>query len=165
MPDLLTHALVNSVLPAGRLRRRELAVFVFGGAFPDLASRTPAILMSRLLQPGLDEAGLSWLIQGCTALHVPVGFLALSVALTAALPAFLLGGLSRRRMALLVALGGLVHLGTDVMQEHLKPAYRYLFPLSMRPLELGWFDADLGFLSWPVLLPLAVWAIRRAPAD
>lgn len=165
MPDLLTHALVNAVLPAGRLRRRELGVFVFGGALPDLASRTPAILMSRLLQPGLDEAGLSWIIQGCTALHVPIGFFAVAVGLAAAAPRFLLGGISRRRLALLLALGGLVHLLTDVMQEHLKPAYRYLFPLSMRPLELGWFDADVGFFSWPVLVPLAVWAARRAPAD
>ena len=164
MPDLLTHTLVNLVLPGGRMRRPELVVFVFGGVLPDLVSRVPTLSLARVVQPALLARGvdLDWLINGFAALHLPLGYLAATLVLAMAAPGWLLGQLSRWRLWGLLAAGGALHLGLDVMQSHMKPGYRYLFPFSMRPLELGWFDADLGFVTWPVLLPLAWLAWRRS---
>ena len=164
MPDLLTHSLLNLVLPMGALRRRELGVFVFGGVLPDLVSRVPTLFISRFIRPllGRTAVDLDWLVNGFTALHLPIGLAAACGLLASGLPGFLWGGISRRRALALLVGGGAVHLLADVTQAHMRPAYRYLFPFSMRPLELGWFDADLGFMTWPVLLPLAWLAWRRS---
>ncbi|MCO4768743.1 MAG: hypothetical protein KDA24_01840 [Deltaproteobacteria bacterium] len=164
MPDLLTHTLLNVALPAGRLRRRELLVFVFGGVLPDIVSRVPAISISRTIQPIAVSQGvdLDWVVTGFGALHLPLGLLFVVTALAAGLPRFLLDGVPRRRLAALLLGGGVAHLLLDVMQWHVRPSYRYLFPFSMRPLELGWFDSDVGFFAWPILVPLAWWAWRRS---
>ena len=74
----------------------------------------------------------------------------------AALPRFLLSGLGRWQIAGLLLAGAAVHLGVDVMQEHLRPSYRYLFPVSMRPCELGWFGAEASLTWWPWLIPATV---------
>lgn len=167
MPDLLTHTLVNTVIAGGRLPRRSLAFFVFGGVLPDLVSRVPTLAFARVVRPLLSRwhVDLDWLVHGFAALHLPVGFVPVCAFIVACLPKHLLGGVPRVHAAGLLAAGGAVHLLADLMQEHLRPGYRYLFPLSLRPLELGWFDADLGFVSWPLLLPLAWWAWRRAPQE
>ena len=164
MPDLLTHSLLNLVLPWGRLRRDELGVFVFGGVLPDLISRVPAMALGRWLQPVLsDDMDIDWFINGFSALHLPAGYAAAAVFLASALPRFMISASSRLRVFTLLLGGGLIHLGMDMFQSHLRPAYRYLFPLSLRPMELGWFDPDLGFYSWPLLVPLAWFAWRRSP--
>lgn len=167
MPDLLTHTLLNTVLPFGRLRRRELAVFVFGGVLPDLVSRLPSLLLSRLVQPWLLHRGwdLDWVVGGFEALHVPLGLLTVSVTLVSLAPGVLLGGLDRVRVGKLILGGGAVHLMIDLFQHHLRPGYPYLFPFSLRPCEVGWFDADTAFISWPVLLPLAVFAWSQSPRE
>jgi hypothetical protein len=166
VPDLLTHTLLNLVVPWGRLRREELGLFAFGGVLPDLVSRVPTLAMARLAQPALLSRGidLDWLVNGFAALHLPLGYLGVVIACASALPRFLLGSLTRSRICALLLGGGALHLAVDVMQSHMRPGYRYLYPFSMRPLELGWFDADLGFLAWPVLLPLALYTWRRAAA-
>ena len=163
MPDLLTHSLLNLALPWGHLRRDELAVFVFGGVLPDFISRVPAMTLGRGVQPLLEEhVDIDWLINGFNVLHLPVGYAAATIFLATILPRFMIGPASRLRLSALLLAGGAVHLALDMLQSHMWPGYRYLFPFSLRPLELGWFDPDLGFFSWPILLPLAWFAWSRS---
>ena len=156
MPDLLTHAIVNLALPVGTLRPAHLGWFVVGGALPDLASRGPALALSRGLQPLLQDSGLDldWLIMGMSFLHLPLGVATLSLLAGAALPGWLLRDVARWALVRLLLGGACVHLLLDVMQHHLRPGYRYLFPFSMRPCELGWFSAEASLTWWPWLLPL-----------
>jgi len=158
VPDLLTHTLLNAALPVGTLKPRHLACFVVGGVLPDLASRVPGLFIARFLQPLIPEGGpdIDWLIMGHEFLHVPLGVVLLAGLVGAALPRFLLGGLGRWQIAGLLLAGAAVHLGVDVMQEHLRPSYRYLFPFSMRPCELGWFSAEASLTWWPWLIPATV---------
>lgn len=155
MPDLFTHTLINAALPVGALRPVRLACFVAGGVLPDLASRLPAISLARgvfpFLPPGVD---LDWLVLGLGFMHVPLGVVALALLVGAGLPGFLLAGLGRWDIVRLLSLGAAVHLALDLMQRHTRPAYQYLIPFSMRPCELGWFDADASLTWWPWLVPL-----------
>ena len=163
MPDLLTHTLANVALGAGTLERRRALTFIVGGVLPDFLARVPGLVLSRVVQPlvlerGIDlEAG----IKGSGALHLPLGYLLACGVLALALPSRLLFGLPRRDVFGLLFLGGCVHLVLDLCQRHVRPSYIYLYPFSLERFELGLWDADLAFVSWPVLVPLAWWAWRR----
>ncbi len=156
MPDLLTHTLLNAALPAGTLRPSRLVCFVVGGVIPDLASRVPALALSRGLQPLLKGRGpdIDWLILGTDFLHIPIGIVLLALLVGAGLPKFLLSGLGRWEIVGLLTAGASLHLLLDSMQHHLRSTYLYLFPFSMQPCELGWFGAEASLTWWPWLVPV-----------
>ena len=119
------------------------------------AAVLPALTLARGLQPLLPEGvDIDWLVLGLAFLHLPVGLAFLAILIGAALPGFLLSGLGRWQIVRLLLAGATVHLVLDVMQRHLRPAYEFLVPLSQRPCELGWFDADASLTWWPWLVPL-----------
>ena len=165
MPDLITHAVVNALLPRRSARPHEVWAFVFGSALPDLASRAPSLFVARVIEPRLLASGPaldSWTI-GLNFMHGPLGVTLLSVVLAAAWPAWSRLSASRWRLAWLLTLGAMVHLALDLGQIHLEPAYRYLWPLSLRPLQLNVFDPEISVLVWPLLLPLVLLRRRGWP--
>ena len=160
MADLLSHTLVN-YLVGHRLPRPELRWLVGGAILPDLSSRgLPITLHGLNLRVGRllgTDAGVAFNVS-LELMHSLFGAAFLAVVLAAVLPAHVLG-LSRRRAAWMFWLGGLLHVGLDLVQSHVLPGYHPFYPLTKVAWELGWMSPYLSPLFWPVLLP-AAWLAR-----
>ena len=159
MADLITHAavgyLLHSVFPARW--RWSAPVFVAGNVLPDLLSRLPSLglrVVAEVLPVPLAAIYL-W-----EPLHMPAGMVLSSYAI-----ALLSVAAGRRRVfwALLSGMG--LHLGLDLLQDHLGVGYMLLYPLSTDTYELGLIGSEATVPLAPVLALLALlrWRwLRRA---
>jgi hypothetical protein len=133
MPDLFTH-LVAARAPGLFVRdRRLVALLVIGTFLPDLASK-----------------GLYWVLRAGdwygSGTHSILGVLA--IAYLAGL--FVEEQLRRPAFAML-ALGGLVHLGVDLIRDNMGAGPSCLFlPFLTGSLDAGWIDPENVVLLIPV---------------
>ncbi len=162
MADLITHSCVALLWKVASTPGRPpsanrwrlpngVATFVLGTCLPDLLGRVPAMALTTLRWqvPAIPE----WTVYLWSPFHVPVGILVMSVLAAQAFPTR-----ERRRTAIQLAGGGLLHLAVDVLQTHLGIGYLLLFPFSMWDFELGWIGSEATVLVVPFLLPLTMFA-------
>ena len=166
MADLASHLLVNHIAGLRVLDRVRLGFLVSGAVLPDLASRVPRILLNAMVESGWVESSRTTfrLMMGFDFPHTPVGVVLVACAVALLLPSRLAVPPGRASIALLLSLGSFLHLAVDVMQLHLMPGYRYLYPLSIEAFELGWISTEHSLLSIPVLLVVA-WLLGRRRDD
>lgn len=155
MADLVTHAAV-ALLAQRLVRSPQVACFVAGSVLPDLLSRLPSMFFAevdRRVHP------LPTLLQfGWEPLHLPVGMALASTALALLFPE------AQRRQVLRALLGGMaLHLGLDVLQDHLGQGYLLGFPFIRGSFELGWIGSEATVPLAPLLALLALWSWRRPP--
>lgn len=157
MADLVTHACVATLarLPFG-VDRPRLFVFVAGSLLPDLLGRGPELVFTQLyvLVPAIPV----WTSQVFGPLHLPVGILITSALLAPRFarppPPVAFGELM---------LGGLLHLGLDLLQSHLGVGYILLFPFSTETWAPGRFSRDGTVPFVPLLLVLTALVWRQRP--
>jgi hypothetical protein len=156
--DLISHLLVNRLLGQRALEATTLSWFVSGAVAPDLASRVPRVGLNLLLSQGMLEPspGLRALSFGLDLPHLPAGLLLLCVAVAAIVPRRWLPRSGRARAGFWLFAGGMSHLAVDLMQEHIVPAYAYLWPLVATRFELGWVSTEASLAAIP-FLAAAVW--------
>ena len=164
MADLLTHSLVNYVVGAssGRLRAGEVSWLVSGGLLPDLLSRVPTMALEALPLPQSLSQSLCGVFEGGELFHTPVGIAGFALAVCLLLPSVFVAPPGRLRAGALLAAGGLLHIGIDLLQRHLVPGYIPLYPLSRSWFEVGLFPETASHYSWPVLIPLALYVRHRS---
>ncbi len=164
MADLVTHLLVNQLLGQERLSGAALRWFVAGALLPDLASRVPRMVLKAAMGQGWVDSGPTSraILFGLDVPHMPIGFALVCVAAAALAPVSWLPGGRRRRAGGWLLAGGGAHLLLDLLQEHITPAYAYLWPLSDARWELGWTSTEASLVAIP-FLALAVW-LRRPKA-
>ena len=170
MADLITHSCVAllwkaATTPAVKADARwrippTVATFVLGTCLPDLIGRVPSmgLMTLRWSVPQIPE----WSVYVWSPFHMPLGIL-----LCSGLVAQLFAPGMRRKAAVQLAGGGILHMAVDVLQTHLGIGYLLLFPFSMWDFELGWIGSEDTVLIVPVLLPLtllACWARWRSKA-
>ena len=152
MADLITHGCV-AFLAKAPSARTHVAAFVAGTLLPDLVSRVPSALLSRIgrtVAP-IDPTFIYW----WDVLHLPVGMLGLAFTLAQLFPA------ATRRAIFWNLFGGmLLHLAVDVLQSHLSSGYLLLWPFSTTGFELRWMGSEDSVFVVPFLVPLT-WAIWR----
>lgn len=160
MADLVTHV-ATALLWKAASRRPNTGVLVVGVALPDLAGRVPTMLGARLSSAtGLELPDA--LVYGAGVLHMPLGFLAMCLVLSAVVV------VRDREAVLLGLLGGCaLHLGLDLLQHHVGVGYPLLFPLSTWHFELGWIGSEA---TVPWALPsfgvaALLWAARSPDAE
>ena len=149
MPDWISHVLIGLIL-CEILDLRPKSLVLLGTLLPDL------ILKSELLQiffPLGDR--LYWVFM---PLHTPIGLLLMSLLI---LPLF---DYDRKKSFLLITLGWISHLLSDMLTKHFLIGEFLLFPFSWKTFGFG--------MIWPeefymILLPLiiiyaAVLVVKRA---
>ena len=71
---------------------------------------------------------------------------------------------AHRRQVLIALLGGMaLHMGLDLLQDHLGQGYLLGFPFVRGSFELGWIGSEATVPAAPFLLALAFWSWRRPP--
>lgn len=156
MADLVTHGCLALLLKAPT-KRRYAATFVLGTMLPDVLSRAPFVALT-WLHSEIVELPL-WLLYCWVPCHLPVGMLLVALALSQ------LYGSGQQLRAGLNLLGGMaLHLGIDLLQDHLDQGYVLLWPLSDASVELGWIGTEATVFAAPVLLPLTAWVWLRTGA-
>lgn len=163
MADLVTHLLLNQLAGQRRLEPVALAWFVSGAVVPDLASRVPRMALLAGLERGVVTASETTrlVLFGLDLPHLPIGLAGVCVVAAALTPRRWLPRKGRPRAGLLLLLGGLLHLGIDVFQAHIEPAYRYLWPLVSTRFELGWIGTESSLVALPFLGALVWWTRPR----
>ncbi len=163
MADLASHALINWILGARALDRTSLGWLVTGALVPDLASRVPRVILNAVVDTGLVTSSTSSvrLVFGLDFPHTPVGVILVAAALALALPFPIVDRPGRAAVGKLLAVGGLIHLAVDLLQRHLVPGYRVLYPFSAEPWELGWIGTETSLAMIPVLLVLALVVTKK----
>jgi hypothetical protein len=155
MADLITHAAV-AVLAQRLVRSPQVACLVAGSVLPDLLSRLPSMFFAevdRRVHP------LPTLLQfGWEPFHLPVGMLLASMGLALLFPE------AHRRQVLAALLGGMaLHLGLDLLQDHLGQGYLLGFPFIRGSFELGWIGSEATVPWAPLLVAIAAWSWRHPP--
>jgi hypothetical protein len=158
--DLVTH-LCTALLPGALLRSRITPVVAFGTVLPDLFGRAVPLALERLYDRGWPvPPELLW---PWSALHEPVGW-----ALVSALGCTLFVEKQRKRVLGALCLGGALHTGLDVLQDHHGEGYLLLAPFSARDFELGLIGSEatvalagpLAFVTACAWLPGVIeWAV------
>ena len=155
MADLITHAAVGYLLcSAHPSARRHAAPVVAGCVLPDLLSRLPSLTLRLIhdhLRPLPEVLLYIW-----EPVHMPLGMVLLSYGLAQLFPPA-----ERRAVgwALLAGMG--LHLGLDLLQDHLGVGYMLLFPLSTEVYELGLIGSESTVPLAPVLGLLALLRWRQ----
>ena len=150
--DLITHMGAGLIVALGLPRRWAVPVAV-GCALPDLVSRLPGMVVARI--PGLPEvAQYPW-----GAFHTPVAVLPLAV-----LSALCFQERDRWVVFGGVGLGGALHFGLDVLQDHHGVGYHLCFPVHYGDWELGWIgsEATTAIAPWIGVAAVVGWGIRLA---
>jgi hypothetical protein len=165
MADLVTHALTVALI-RGRHRIDAVTLWLVTGAIlPDLLSRAPFVAL-RIIQNKGFISGLSLqddrLQLGLNLPHTPAGIILVSVLVSVVLPQWLTTPLPRLRLAGWIAIGGLLHLGVDLLQLHLADGYFLFYPFSVQAFEFGLVRSDGSVLVLPVLV--ALYALIAAPS-
>ncbi|MEC7240999.1 MAG: hypothetical protein VXW32_07140 [Myxococcota bacterium] len=153
MADLITH-MASGLLVKGATRGRYTGALVAGTVLPDLGARVPAMGFSALAKAGVPvppEVPYAFEV-----LHMPVGMLLMCVVL-----ALLFIPEQRQGVFINLVAGCFLHLGVDLLQDHLGVGYLLAFPFSTWDFELGWMGseatvylaplfgaASLGFWWW-----------------
>lgn len=157
MADLVTH-LCTALLPGALLRSRITPVVAFGTVLPDLFGRAVPLALERLYDRGWPvPPELLW---PWTALHEPVGWM-----LVSACCASLFVERQRWRVFGALCLGGALHTGLDVLQDHHGEGYLLLAPFSTRDFELGLMGSEatvavVGIVAAATLCAYLPWAIE-----
>lgn len=157
MADLLSHGLVGWIAGARSLDRVGLGWLVAGTVLPDLASRVPRVALETMGVHGLISGGAFWrrVSLGLELPHTPVGVVLVAVFVAAVLPSNWSMPSARRRIAMLLAGGGALHLLLDLLQEHITPGYHLLYPISATTWELGWLSTEASLAALPGLALVA----------
>lgn len=156
MPDLATHALSAYLLTAPVRERLPALAAVSGSLLPDLLAQ--GLFASAWALDGATPGRLpEWVHDGAYLFHTPF-----ALVLLCGWVALLLPAAHRRGGFLALSTGGLLHIGLDLLQDHLGPApYHPLFPFSSLAWEAGWWGTEDSLLVLPVLVPLALLVARR----
>lgn len=159
MADLVTH-LATALLWKAATKRPHLTSFALGVALPDLVGRAPVSALQSLHRHGVTAP--DHLVEGIAVLHLPVGFLPVTLALALFFE-------ERQRAAVWMNLlgGCCLHLALDLTQRHVGKGYMLLFPFTDWDFELGWIGSEATVPYAPFLLPisLALWAWRRPKGE
>lgn len=159
MADGMTH-LALAALPAPWIRWRLWPAVGLGTVLPDLVSRVPGLALDVVHAHvmALPEAAFwPWGV-----LHEPIGFISVAALLVSPMaPAV------RWRTWAALCLGGALHLGLDVLQDHHGEGYRLLAPFGTGRYELGLVGSEATVtlapgLAFGVVVALAVWSRRAA---
>lgn len=166
MADLAAHVLVNHIAGVRLVDRCRLGFLVSGAILPDLASRVPRIVLNGAVEIGWVESSTTTFraMLGLDFPHTPLGVVLVALLVALLLPGRLVEPPGRRAAASMLGLGGLVHLLVDLLQHHLMPGYRYLYPFSIEAFEIGWVSTELSLASIPILL-LTAWLLGRGRSD
>ncbi len=159
MADLVTHWALAVLVKAG-IGYRDVPLFVAGSLLPDLMARVPPLALELLARPlgGVPP----WLSYVWVPMHLPAGMLVLAFSLSLLFPA------EARRRVFANLLGGMaLHLGVDLLQDHLGVGYQLLFPWWGQPFELGVYGSEASVWVAPFLAAaaLTVWWRRRRDAS
>jgi len=133
---------------------------VLGTCLPDLLGRVPSMALTwlRWSVPAIPE----WLVYLWAPLHMPVGIVLSSYALS-----FLFPQVGRRTTFLDLLGGGLLHMAVDVLQRHFGVGYLLFFPFSWWDFELGWIGSEDTVRIVPLLVPITLavmgWRRKRPP--
>ena len=162
MADLASHFLVNHIAGVRVVDRARLAFLVSGALMPDLASRVPRVLLNGVVEQGWIAPSQETFraMLGLDFPHTPVGVALVACILALALPHRVTQPPGRAAVASMLCLGGWLHLGVDVLQHHLTPGYRYLYPLSIEAFEVGWISTEESIAAVPILALIAWWLGR-----
>jgi hypothetical protein len=156
--DLLTHWSLAVLVKAG-VGWRDVPLFVAGSLLPDLMARLPPLALELLARP--FGGAPPWLSYVWVPMHLPTGMLLLGFVLCLLFP------VDRRRVVFANLVAGMaLHLGVDLLQDHLGVGYQLLFPLWGRPFELGIYGSEDSVWVAPFLsaAALMVWWRRRRSA-
>lgn len=142
MPDLATHVL------SGFFVRRPKAfreLFFLGLVLPDVLGRFPMVFYKNsywAIAPG----------------HTPAGVLIASYVIS-----FLFEPALRKTVFKNLLLGASLHFFLDLLQEHISPAYYWLFPFSWKTFEipLFWPDQSIYAVPFIALFLVVIYVIRR----
>ncbi len=154
MADLVTH-LCTVLLPAGILGYRRVGPAAVGVALPDLLARVVPLGLVELVKAGipLPEA----VVAGWGVLHEPIPLALAGFVLVGAVVAR-----ERREAGIGLAIGAVLHLAVDLLQDHHGRGYFLLAPFSIGRYELGLIgsEATVGVAPWLALVTAVVWAAR-----
>ncbi|MCB9758280.1 MAG: metal-dependent hydrolase [Alphaproteobacteria bacterium] len=155
MADLVTH-IATALIVKAVTRAPHTGVLVLGVVLPDLAARGPTVVFSRLSLWGASLP--DWMVHGFGVLHMPLGFLALTLLVSLA---FVPEDRGRAWGQLLA--GCALHLGVDLLQFHVGVGYPLLYPFSTWHYELGWMGTEdsVTVAPWLFAASAAAWWWRR----
>ncbi|MEZ4237475.1 MAG: hypothetical protein R3F59_15275, partial [Myxococcota bacterium] len=147
----MTH-LCTALLPGAVVRGRLVPLCAVGTVLPDAFGRAIPLSLERLA--GLGVAVPPIALWPWSALHEPVGWAAVSVALGTAFVAR-----DRTPATLALMAGCALHTALDVLQDHHGEGYLLLAPLSPARFELGWIGSEATVaVAWPLAaVTLAAW--------
>lgn len=161
MPDLITHGCLAYLLKVATGGPHR-TTFLAGTFLPDLLGRVPGLGLIAL--GGLGVPVPTWMSALWEPFHLPCGMLPLALLLTGLVRA------PARRAVFSNLLGGMaLHLGVDLLQDHMGNGYLLLFPFSTMSWELGWMGSEDSVVLAPFLLLVTLlvgWRFpRAAPED
>jgi hypothetical protein len=167
MADLASHFLINHIAGVRWVDRCRLGFLVSGALMPDLASRVPRVLLNGAVERGWIESsqGTFRAMLGLDFPHTPLGAALVAVVIALLLPQRLAYPPGRASVAKMLCLGAWIHLGVDLLQHHLMPGYRYLYPFSVEAFELGLISTEESLAAIPVLALVAWWIGRGRDGD
>jgi hypothetical protein len=157
--DLVTH-LCTALLPGALLRAPLAPVVAFGTVLPDLFGRAVPLALERLYLRGWPVP--PQLLWPWSALHEPVGW-----ALVSLMGAALFVPQQRWRVLGALWLGGALHTGLDLLQDHHGEGYLLLAPFSTRDFELGLMGSEatvavVGVVAAATVCAWLPWAVEWA---
>ena len=139
MPDLITHTIIARLIASFKWRRFALW-FAIGAILPDLLTRAPMFFLRGCYRCG-------WFF---IPLHTPLVLILVNLLFASFFA-------NKRRLinktifwSLFFGSGS--HLLLDFLQKHIKDGYYYLFPLSFKSLEAGWFWPEDSLKFLPALI-------------
>ena len=151
MADLITHMACGLVVK-GATRGRYTGALVAGCVLPDLGARVPAMGFSAMAKGGVPiPPEIPYAFE---VLHMPIGMLLMCLIVALCFVP------EQRSGIFLNLLGGcLLHLGVDLMQDHLGVGYLLAFPFSTWDFELGWMGSEASVHLAPAIgaAALAFW--------
>ena len=149
MADLVSHVALAAIIRSRFRRRYGLWFFLAGAILPDIFSRLPAMVFSEIDQRVVPIHGI--LVVGWEVCHQPVGMLLVSMIVA------LLFVQNLRTTIFFNLYGGMMlHLATDMFQNHQGLGYMLGFPFSNSMFELGLIGTEASVYA---VVPLSLLAI------
>ena len=145
MPDLMTHLGASYLVKRFLWPDRQTLAFLAGATLPDLAAYVPLVAANLL---GFSS-GPAWL-RDAPYFFLPFHSL-LGFTLLCWLISLLFTADERRGVFLNLEAAGLLHFALDVFQiQHGEFGY-LLFPVSWKPVQLGWIGTETSLYVLPGL--------------
>lgn len=155
MADLVTHVLSAQWLAMARRQARPDLALVAGVMLPDLVANVP-ILVMRVVKSQVPLSTPAWLPDALSSFHSPVLYALLCGWLCALAPKSKMKG-----VFIGLWVGGLLHIGVDLLQNHVVPgAYYPGFPFLRQPWEWGFLHTESSLTALPILAAVTFVAAR-----